>query len=448
VSDSNPRIAAFEILLRINKERSYADILIDQELSTGVLQGPDRRFLPELVYGVLRRQATLDYIIKNFSSQKLERLERTVLLLLRLGLYQIFYLNRVPVSAAVNETVKMAKVLAPRATGFVNAVLRSADRGRNSISYPDRGKDPSGYLSIAYSHPDWLAKAWIGQLGLDEAEELARAMAEPPPIIIRVNTLKKNRQQLMDILATEGVQCEACRFAPTAVRVTLNGSVLRLNSFRDGLFMVQDESSQLTAIFLEPHPGEKVLDACAAPGGKTTHIAQLMEDRGEIIACDVINRKLSLIDENAARLGVASIKTVFMDMSKPSQVLSEGAFDRILLDAPCSGLGVIRRNPEGKWWKSPVDTTNLAKGQKALLENVATYLKPGGSLLYATCSTSVEENEAVITDFLSRHDEFMPEDLHQLFPDMGELFTPDGFFRGWPHRNGMDGFFAARLRRR
>lgn len=448
MSAANPRNAAFEILLRIDKERSYADILIDRELSVGALQGPDRGLLTELVYGVLRRQATLDHIIRCFSSQKVERLERVVLVLLRLGLYQMFYLDRVPVSAAVNETVKLAKVLVPRASGFINAVLRSADRQRDHISYPERESDPAGYLATVYSHPVWLAAEWIRQLGLAEAELLAKAMAEPPPITIRTNTLKITRELLMERLTAEGVQCQPGAFSPTAIRIGLSGSVTRLQSFRDGLFMVQDESSQLAALFLAPQPGERILDACAAPGGKATQLAQLMENHGEIIACDVIGRKLRLIDENAARLAVSCIKTVPLDAARPLNSLQGGDFARILLDAPCSGLGVIRRNPEGKWWKSVTDLADLARAQKSMLENVCQYLQPGGSLLYATCSTSTEENEAVIENFLQRHDEFAVVDLRQHFPDWPELFTAQGYFRAWPHRHGMDGFFAARLQKK
>lgn len=447
MSTTNPRSAAFEILLRIDKERSYADILIDRELSSGFLQGPDRGLLTELVYGVLRRQGTLDYIINRFSKQKSERLERSVLVLLRIGLYQIFYLDRVPVSAAVNETVKLAKVLAPRASGFVNAVLRSADRERDDIAYPDKENDPVGYLSTFYSHPSWLVAGWIGQLGFAEAESLAKAMAEPPPLTIRTNTLKTSREELMERLASEGVQCEATRFSPLGVRIITAGSVARLQSFRDGLFTVQDESSQLAVMFLSPEPGEKVLDACAAPGGKATHMAQLMGNSGEIIACDVIGRKLRLIGENAARLGISCIKTVPLDTARPLNSIKDASFQKILLDAPCSGLGVIRRNPEGKWWKTAADVAELVRGQKTILENLAGNLKRGGILLYATCSTTREENEAVIDDFLSRHADFVLEDLRILFPAYSELFTEQGCFRGWPHRQGMDGFFAARLKK-
>jgi 16S rRNA (cytosine967-C5)-methyltransferase len=447
LSTTNPRSAACEILLRIDKERSYADILIDRELSTGSLQGPDRGLMTELVYGVLRRQGTLDHIINHFSKQKSERLERSVLILLRLGLYQMFYLDRVPVSAAVNETVKLVKVLAPRAAGFVNAILRSADRERDAITYPDKEKDLAGYIASRYSHPAWLVAGWIRQLGSAEAEDLAMVMSEPPPMTIRVNTLKISRAELMERLAAEGVQCEASRYSPFGIRITSAGSVARLQSFQEGFFMVQDESSQLAAMFLAPEPGEKVLDACAAPGGKATHMAQLMGNSGEITACDVIGRKLRLIGENAARLGISTIKTFPLDVARPLTAIKTRRFQRILLDAPCSGLGVIRRNPEGKWWKTPADMVELARGQKAILENLAGHLEPGGSFLYATCSTTREENEAVIDDFLSRHGDFVLEDLRVLFPAHADLFTEQGYFRSWPHRHGMDGFFAARLRK-
>ena len=447
MSTSNPRSAACEILLRIDKERSYADILIDRELSAGSLQGPDRGLLTELVYGVLRRQGSLDHIINRFSKQKAERLERSVLVLLRLGLYQMFFLDRVPVSAAVNETVKLAKVLAPRASGFVNAVLRSADRERDDIAYPDKEKDPVGYLSAFYSHPAWLVAGWIDQLGLTEAEELARAMSEPPPLTIRTNTLKVSREALLTRLAAEGVQCEATRFSPLGIRISTTGSVARLQSFRDGLFTVQDESSQLAVMFLAPEPGERVLDACAAPGGKATHMAQLMQNNGEITACDVIGRKLRLIGENAARLGISCIKTVPLDTARPLTSIKNTGFQRILLDAPCSGLGVIRRNPEGKWWKTAADVADLVRGQKAILENLSDHLRPGGVLLYATCSTTIAENEGVVDAFLALHRDYALEDLRVLFPACAELFTPQGCFRGWPHRHGMDGFFAARLRK-
>ena len=447
MSSKNPRRAAFDILFRIEKEKSFADILLDHELSKDIIKGADRGLLTELVYGVLRRQGTLDHIIGQFSKQRPEKLELFVLLLLRLGLYQCFFLDRVPVSAAVNETVNLAKELAPRASGFINAVLRNADRGRDGIRYPDRAESPADYLAARYSHPGWLTAQWCDQLGLDAAEELAAAMSEPPPMTVRTNTLRVSREALMKRLADEGVTCSRTTWSPDGVRLNQSGQITRLPSFRDGLFTVQDESSQLAPLFLSPVKGERVLDACAAPGGKTTQIAQLMEDSGEILACDVNHKKLRLIKETCERLGINSVRTFTMDATSPSSAIRETTFHRILIDAPCSGLGVIRRNPEGKWTKSPDDLLQLARTQLSILENLCKYLETGGTILYATCSTTIQENEYVVDMFLREHPEFVMEDLRPLFPPFAPLFTERGFFRSWPHRDGMDGFFAARLKK-
>lgn len=447
MSSKNPRRAAFDILLRIEKEKSFADILIDNELSKDIIKGADRGLLTELVYGVLRRQGSLDYIVSQFSKQRPEKLELYVLLLLRLGLYQCFFLDRVPVSAAVNETVKLAKELTPRAAGFINAILRNADRNRDNIKYPDREQNPSGYLAVRYSHPAWLTTQWCEQLGVDEAEELAAVMSEPPPFTVRANTLRITREALIERLTQEGVSCSATTWSPDGVRLNQSGQISRLPSFRDGLFTVQDESSQLAPLFLAPGKGERVLDACAAPGGKTTQIAQLMGDSGEIYACDVNHKKLRMIKETCDRLGINSVRTFTMDATSPSPAIKEVTFGKILVDAPCSGLGVIRRNPEGKWNKAPDDLLQLARTQISILENLGRYLETGGTLLYATCSTSVQENEYVVDSFLRDHPEFAAEDLRALFPAYAPLFTERGFFRSWPHRDGMDGFFAARLKK-
>ncbi|KAF0221299.1 MAG: hypothetical protein FD174_437 [Geobacteraceae bacterium] len=444
---ANPRRAAFDILLRIEKERSYADILLDQTLSRGNLAGPDRGLLTELVYGVLRHRGTLDHIIDQFSKQKVEKLERAVLILLRLGLYQAFFLDRIPVSAAVNETVELAKVLASRAAGFINAVLRRADRERDNISYPDGEKDPVGFLAARYSHPAWIVKGWIDQLGMAEAELLAGVMGDAPPLTIRVNTLRISRDELLSRLAAEGIAAEPTGYSIHGLRILTPVHVAKLSAFQEGLFTVQDESSQLASLFLAPAPGERVLDLCAAPGGKATHLAQLMENKGSILACDMGERKLRLISESAARLGVSIVETILLDAAKPLALPGNALFDKILVDAPCSGLGVIRRNPEGKWWKSPVDVAELSRKQKAILKHAAEPLTPGGTILFATCSTTREENEEVIDDFLSMRNDFVLENLGETFSAHAGLFSERGCFRSWPHRHGMDGFFAARLRK-
>lgn len=444
---ANPRRTALDILMRVERDRAFAEPILDRELSLGTLEGPDRGLLTELVYGVLRRQGTLDFLVNAFAANRSSRLERAVLVILRLGLYQLFYLDRIPVSAAVNESVNLAKAVAPRATGFVNAILRRADRERQSLPWPDRENDPAAYIAARHSHPRWLVERWIEQLGVPEAEELAASMSEQAPLTIRVNTLKTTRETLMAEFAAAGIAGEPTSWAPHGVRIASKAAVTALPGFSEGLFTVQDESSQLAALFLDPQPGERVLDACAAPGGKATYLAQLMENRGEILACDISAKKLRLVTEAATRLGIGIIRTVAADAAKPDAIPDGSPFDRILLDAPCSGLGVIRRNPEGKWWKTPEDVARLAATQRNILDALAPRLRTGGVILYSTCSTMEAENEGIIDDFLSRNGGFVLEDLNPFYPDATGLFTSRGVFRSWPHRHGMDGFFAARLKK-
>ena len=445
---SSPRNAAYHTLLRIEKERSYADILIDQELTEGGLTGPDRGLYTELVYGTLRKQGTLDHIISQFSNTPPGRLERSVILLLRLGLYQMFFLDRIPVSAAVNETVNLAKQYSSRSAGFINAVLRSADRGRETISYPDPDKEPAAWLAAKHSHPLWIAEGWLAQLGFAEAAELAAAMSGPPPFTIRANRLKNDRDALLKDLQAEGVTAVPCSHAPDGLTITSSISLANLKSFSEGLFAVQDEASQLAALLLSPQPGDTILDLCAAPGGKASYLAELTGDVCTLVACDRNPRKLALIREVVERLGIKNITVTLLDATKPLEKLEKGLFDRILVDAPCSGLGVIHRNPEGKWWKEPSDPLRLAITQRAILANAAGRLKPGGVMVYSTCSTSLEENEQVVDHFIKHHPDFMVEPVSSVLPQTAGMQTEQGFFRSWLHRDGMDGFFAARLIKR
>ncbi|MBI1922215.1 MAG: 16S rRNA (cytosine(967)-C(5))-methyltransferase RsmB [Geobacter sp.] len=442
---SDPRRTAYDILLRVEGERLFADVLLDKALTRGELQGPDRGLLTELVYGVLRRQGTLDHVIGQFSSRPAKKLDPQVRMLLRLGIYQLLYLDRVPTFAAVNETVQLAKEVAPHAAGFINAILRRTDRERDAIAWPDPKLDPAGYIAAVHSHPRWLVESWIEQLGYEEAERLARAMSEPPPLTLRVNTLRIDRAGLLGLFAEHGISAEATRFASHGVTVTPSRPIAELPGFAEGLFTVQDESSQLAVCLLAPCPGETILDLCAAPGGKSTYLAQLMENHGTVLACDISANKLPRIRETADRLGLSCITTQALDAAK---VPPAGHFDRILVDAPCSALGVLRRNPEGKWRVTPADVANLAASQKRILRNASQAVKPGGFLLYSTCSTSLAEDEEIVDDFLSENSGFVLENGRELHPEWGDLFTERGMLRSWPHRHGMDGFFAALLKKR
>ncbi|MDA8430264.1 MAG: 16S rRNA (cytosine(967)-C(5))-methyltransferase RsmB [Geobacteraceae bacterium] len=446
-TSSNPRQAACSVLLRIHKEGCYADQLMDRELTKGGLSGPDRGLFAELVFGVLRRQGTLDYILTGLLTQPLLRLEPQVLIFLRLGLYQLMYLDRIPESAAVNESVNLAKQTLPRASGLVNAVLRNYLRNKDSVTFPDPIAAPADSIAARHSHPAWLVKLWFSQIGEAETELLAEASSRQPPLTVRANTLSITRDELLQCFASNGIPASACRFSPHGIQVEGRHHIPGLPGFREGLFTVQDEASQMVAFLLDPQPGERVLDACAAPGGKATHLAQLMGNQGEVLAMDNAASKLPLIQETALRLGITIIRTRAADLLQ-SGALPTAAFDRVLLDAPCSGLGVIRRNPEAKWRLTADDIARLAAVQKTMLKNAVRLLRPGGVLVYSTCSTTPQEDEGVVHDFLSRPGDCVLESLSGIFPEYRDVCTADGMFRAWPHRHGMDGFFAARLRKK
>lgn len=443
----SPRNLALEILNRIESTDAFADILLEESFRKHPLKDADKGLLTELVYGVLRWRDAIDWIIALFSSIKPGRMEREILNILRLGAYQLLFLERIPVSAAVNESVKLAKVRGQRQGGFVNAVLRAIDRGRKDITYPDVSKDPVRHISIRYSHPEWLVRRFVEELGIDGAIRLCQASNEPPPITIRVNSMCVSREGLLLRLRDEGYDAAFTPFSPAGLTLKGAGDVTKVAGFAEGLWTIQDEASQLISFILDPRPGEKVLDACAAPGGKATHIAELMADHGEIIAMDKNRQGVGKIKGNLNRLGLKSVKTMVSDASKPLE-FKEGEFDRILLDAPCSGTGVLRRHPEGKWRKREEDILELSKRQGRLVENLSRYLRPGGIMVYSVCSVMKEEGEGVVESFLSNHPEFK---LEPAVPATGETGTKlvcnKGFFKVYSHMHGMDGFFAARLRK-
>ncbi len=445
-SSANPRQAACETLLRIRKEGGFADRLIDIELSSGALSGPDRGLYAELVFGVLRRQGTLDHILAQLLEKPMVELDPQALVILRIGLYQLTCLDRIPESAAVNESVNLAKEITPGTSGLINAVLRNYLRRRDTISFPDITTNPAAAIAARHSQPEWLVEQWLDQLGAAEAQLLAEASSQQPPLTLRVNTLRSSREELLQNFKEHGIEAAPCHFSPDGIAVAGRHTISTLPGFEAGLFAVQDEASQIAGLLLGAAPGERIWDACSAPGGKCCHIAQQMDDRGELIATDISRSKLTLVQDNLRRLGISSASTAVADLHQPD-TFPDGYFDRILLDAPCSGLGVIRRNPEAKWRLFSGDVTRLAAVQKTLLKNAANKLKPGGTLLYSTCSTSEAENELVVEDFLLHHPGFVLENMKELFPAWSELIAFYGMFRVWPHRHGMDGFFAARIKR-
>lgn len=442
----NPRALALAVLERV-QGGGYADRTLDAELRRQPGLDPrDRALATELVYGLLRQQGRLDFVLRGFCKQPLEKLEGRVLLLLRLGAYQLLALERIPESAAVNTTVELARALKlERATGFLNGVLRALARGRHALPWPDPARDPLGHLEHALSLPRWLAQRWLSELGADEARRLAAALLEPAPVSLRVNTLKIDRPAFLQALADAGHAAEPTRYAPEGVRL-VGRSPAPLPGDAEGWYQVQDEASMLIAHCLAPRPGETLVDVCAAPGGKTTQLAALTGNRAQITALDLHPHRLRLVEQGVARLGCTGIATRCWDMTTLPPFLAPGCCDGVLVDAPCSGLGVLRRNPEARWRLHPADVTLLAERQAAILNQAAALVKPGGRLVYAVCTVTPEETDRQVDAFLIAHPDFYLEPLTDLLPSScRELLDERGCLRSWPHRLDLDGFFAARL---
>jgi 16S rRNA (cytosine967-C5)-methyltransferase len=444
----DPRQLAFDILNRV-EAGAFSDLALDAVLVREREMDPrDRGLLTELVYGVLRQRGPLDFVLARFCSQPLAKVEPKVLNLLRLGAYQLLFLDRVPVSAAVDETVETARRTGlARATGFINAVLRSLVRGQASVVWPEPATSPQEHLEHSLSLPGWLAGRWLAELGPEEAFALADALRQQAPFTLRVNTLRTSRTAYLEALEKSGHLAVPTRFAPEGVTVTARGRESLPGSV-EGWFQVQDEASMLIPHLLAPLPGERILDACAAPGGKTTEIAALTEGRARILALDIHPKRVALISEGARRLHCAGIETRCWDLTAPPAFLPPGSFDRVLVDAPCSGLGVLRRNPETRWRRTEAEIRQMATLQKRLLDNVAGLVRPGGVLLYSLCTLTPEETEGVVAAFLAGHPEFVREDLRPIYPEWQELFDDQGALRTFPHRHGgMDAFFAVRFLR-
>jgi 16S rRNA (cytosine967-C5)-methyltransferase len=405
-------------------------------LSEG-LERRDRAFLMELVYGVIRYRDTLDWILKKLL-QKPRMPRGYTLNNLRCGIYQIFFM-RVPDWAAVNEAVNMER----RNRGLVNAVLRNALRRQQELDSELKDmEDPESpeSISVLTSHPLWLIKRWIKRFGPEEAYRLARANNIVPQLTLRVNTLRASRQEVLKRLGVMGIGAEPTALSPDGIRIE---GRLAFGELEDlgGLVLAQDEAAQLIALMLGPLPGERVLDACAAPGGKTTHIAQLMKDTGEVVAVDMDEGRIRVLEENISSLGPTSVKVLQADVTKLKGL---APFDRVLLDAPCTALGTIRRNPDVKYRHGRGDPGRFGEKQLAMLRSVSAMVKPGGTLVFCTCSTEPEEGEDVVREFLKTSGDFF---IIKDAPVPASLLR-DGLLRTFTHRHGTDGFFGARMKKR
>ena len=449
MSTANPRQLAFSILSRV-EEGAYADLALDAELArAGRIDPRDRGLVTELVYGVLRQRGRLDFALSRFCSKPLAKVEPRVLTMLRIGAYQLLMLDRVPAPAAVHETVELARrENLERVTGFINGILRSLIRQQQEIVWPDPA-DVIPYLEKMMVFPHWLAKSWVGQFGPQEAVVLAEALLQPAPFTVRVNTLKITRAAFLEELLNRGFEARPTQYAPEGVVITARGEAT-IPGDAVGWYQVQDEASMLIAHLLGPQPGERILDACSAPGGKTTHVCALGENAVDLLALDLHPQRVRLVESGALRLGCRGIETRAWDLTRDPTFLDHRSFDRVLVDAPCSGLGVLRRNPEIRWRRTAKDVTLMAEQQRSILANTAPLVRSGGRLLYSLCTLTAEETTGVVQSFLREHPEFEPEDLRGAAPaDWQELFADDGCLHTWPHRHGgMDAFFAMAFRRR
>jgi len=437
------RQMAFEILRRVQETGSYAaDLLASRRLDKLSLE--DRRFTYELVLGVLRWQGQLDYFIEKYAARPIEQFDLPVLIALRLALYQIRFLDRVPEHSAVDESVALVKARgAGHAAGFVNALLRRACRSKGDPP-GEKSADELERLSIELSHPRWLVEKWIGDFGLEEAIALMRANNVPPPLVIRFNTLLGTEREITEALNREGVNVEPSRYVPGAYKVTSGTLSKDTPLLKQGWVYIQDEASQLVAHLVSPQPGMKVLDLCAAPGGKATHIAALMRNSGRIVAGDLHFHRVMTLRAVASRLGAKIIHPIVLDGRKELPFAPAGQLERVVVDAPCSGTGTLRRNPEIKWRFSKSDLRTVCQIQFALLSQAAMHVAMGGWLVYSTCALEPEENEEQVERFLAERREFGV--LVPRLPD--ELLSGAGFVRTFPDEDGMDGFFVAVLERR
>lgn len=442
----NPREIAMKILIDINEKDAYSNIVINRHLDKDI-DSRDESFIREVVYGVLENKLYIDYIISKASKIKLKKIHYNILEILRIGIYQIVFMDRIPDSAAVNESVKLAKKYGHRGTiGYVNGMLRSIIRDKDGFLNIDV-KDKIDYISIKYSHPKFMVERWAKEYGIGFTEDLCKKNNEVPSLNIRVNTLKISREDLRERLSQKGIKTKYGRYAYDCLIVENPQGIVDTHEFKEGLFTIQDESSMLVSQVMNPRDGSLVLDVCAAPGGKSTHMGQIMENKGMIISRDIFQHKIQLIEDNARRLGVDIIKAEIFDaLNRDIDLIDK--LDYCLLDAPCSGLGLIRRKPEIKWNRVEEDIKSLSDLQYRIIDNIKDYVKIGGILVYSTCTVEKEENILLIDRFIEENPGFKLIGIEDRFQNRDGLDTLEhGYIQLFPNIHDTDGFFIAKMRK-
>jgi 16S rRNA (cytosine967-C5)-methyltransferase len=443
VPGEGARELALEVLLDFEHRDAYLNLLLSSSLESSRLERRDRAFTTELVQGTMRMKGTLDWVLEKYSDRKLDSLDPVLRLVLRLSAYQMLFTS-VPDHAACDQGVRMAR----RHTGgggasYANGVLRALARGKSEITYPDPEQDFARYLEVKYSHPRWVIDMWVDELGKEKARSLCEADNAPRPVSVRCNLLKTGREELAASLAERGFKVSLSHLVPEAILMSGGGSPGATREYKAGHFSVQDQGSILVGHAVSARPGMRVLDMCAAPGGKSNHLAELLHNQGRILSLDVNAGRLSLVEESARRLGNTIIESRVMDAAKASESVEE-RFDRVLVDAPCTGLGTLSRRPDVRWRKSYGDVDRLSGLQFALLSEGARMLESGGLLVYSTCTISKRENEIVVSRFLESNPGFSPLDAGPLLP--GGL--NGRYLQLFPDVHGCDGIFIAVLRAR
>lgn len=437
---AGPRGTAVKILNRVERTDSYLDKLLDAELKSKDVADIDKSLLAEIVHGVIRWQGRLDWILNGFTHGNFSKSEVNVRNALRVALYQILFLSHVPQYAAVNEAVEFIKrIRGDKFAGFVNAVLRNIIRTLDGIHYPNPDEDLVQYIAVYYSHPSWMVKRWLPRFGREELEKFLTANNEVPGLTLRINKLKITPSEFLSLLDAQGIPYQGSSFIDHFIKVRSLSGISQMNIFQQGYFSIQDESAALPVVLLNAQPGERVIDMCAAPGGKTTFVAEQMQNQGEIVAVDKYETKLNLVKMSCERLGIKNVQFIASDASE----LDIAIADKILVDAPCSGLGALRKKPDIKWKREIEDIPRLVKLQANLLENAARLLKPGGVLVYSTCTTEPEENDLLIKKFIMQHPEFSIDDASKFVNK--SVVTSDGMVETFPHRHHIDGSFSVRL---
>ena len=440
------RHLAVNILDQVRLSQAFASPLLNDCLDTNALSGtPDGRLLTHLVYGVLRFQGHLDWILANLYRGDFDKMDEGIKNVLRVGLYQLKFSDRLPTFAVVDEAVKIAKKIHPEKSALVNAILRNYLRRGQKIPFPSLKNNPAEHIAALHSHPLWLVKKWIKFFGPEETMSLCSANNEIPPLTVRVNTVKTSRKELAQKLTDAGFTAMPTSYSPDGIILTDSARPIQnTNFFSEGFLRIQDEAAQLISYLINPNSTESILDACAGAGGKTTHLAAILKNKGRIVAVDRNPEKIIELKKEAARLGITIIETQQDDLSVDLSDSLKEKFDHVLVDAPCSGLGTLRRNPEIKWRTTEKDLRNFAATQKVILQNASMAVKKGGRLIYCTCSLILQENENIIDDFLARNTNFFL--CQPPAPINPRLLDSRGFYHTYPHRHNMDGFFGAILK--